>query len=96
MTKLGTLLFQYLFFHVEDNGILVEYVSFFLTLPNFDFITAQSSLITAQMDSVTPYYRPWVRHSVQYVVHCHAVTNQATESFGNSVADFEYLIKAEH
>ena len=32
---------MFLFFYVEDNGILVEY--------NFDFITAQSSLITAQM-----------------------------------------------
>ena len=38
--------------------ILVEYAYSFLrlilTLPNFDFITAQSSLITAQMGSVTP------------------------------------------
>ena len=29
----------------------------FLTLPNLDFITAHSSLITAQMGSVTPYFR---------------------------------------
>ena len=46
------------YFHVEDNGILVEYAYSFLrltlTLPNFDFITAQASLITAQMGSVTP------------------------------------------
>ena len=27
-----------------------------LTLPNIDFITAQSSLITAQMGSVTPLF----------------------------------------
>ena len=39
-----------------DIGILDEYISFFLTLPNFDFITAQSSLITAQMGSVTPLF----------------------------------------
>ena len=48
------------YFHVEDNGILVEYAYSFLrltlTLPNFDFITAQSSLITAQMGSVTPLF----------------------------------------
>ena len=44
------------------NGILVKYAYSFLrlilTLPNLDFITAHSSLITAQMGSVTPYFRP--------------------------------------
>ena len=67
-TNLVTLSFQYLylsemflFFHVEDNGILFEhaYSHFedeFLTLPNFDFITAHSSFITAQMGGVTPLF----------------------------------------
>ena len=39
---------MFLFFHVEDNGILVEYAYLFLdqflTLPNFDFITTLSKL----------------------------------------------------
>ena len=47
-------------FHVEDNGILVEYayslLRLILTLPNLDFITAHSSFITAQMCSVTPLF----------------------------------------
>ena len=52
---------MFLFFHVADNDILVEYAySFlrliFLTLPNLDFITAHSSLITAKMCSVTPLF----------------------------------------
>ena len=50
---------MFVFFHVEDNGILVEYAHFqhqFLTLHNLDFITAHSSLITAQMGSVTPLF----------------------------------------
>ena len=57
-----TLLFQYLllsemflFSRVEYNRILVEYAYSFLRLI---FNTAQSSLITAQMGSVTPYFRP--------------------------------------
>ena len=49
-----------LFFHVEDNGILVEYAYSFLrlilTLPNLGFITAHLSLITAKMCSVTPLF----------------------------------------
>jgi len=52
---------MFLFFHVEDNGILVEYAySFFLTLPNLDFITAHFSLITGKMCSVTPYFGPCI------------------------------------
>ena len=51
---------MFLFFHVDDNGILVEYAYSFLrlifTLPNLDFITAHFSLITAQMCSVTPLF----------------------------------------
>ena len=53
---------MFLFFHVEDNWILVEHayslLRLILTLPNLDFITAHSSFITAQMCSVTPYFRP--------------------------------------
>ena len=48
---------MFLFFHVEDNGILVEYAYSFLTLicntAHLDFITAHFSLITAKMCSVT-------------------------------------------
>ena len=47
----------FLFFHVEDNGILVECTySLILTLPNLAFITAHSSFVTAQMGSVTPLF----------------------------------------
>ena len=43
------------FFHVEDNGnMLTHFKDKFLTLHNLHFITAHSSLITAQMGSVTP------------------------------------------
>ena len=43
---------------MEDNGILVKYAYSFLKLtqPNLGFITAHSSLITAQTGSVTPYF----------------------------------------
>ena len=53
---------MFLFFHVEDNGIDIGWICLlifkinFLTLPNFDFITAQSSLIIALMGSVTPLF----------------------------------------
>ena len=51
---------MFLFLHVENNGMLVEYAYLFLilivTLPNLDFITTHSSLITAQMGSVTPLF----------------------------------------
>ena len=55
---------KFLFFHVEDNGILVEYAYSFLrlilTLPNLDFITAHFSLIAAKMCSVyPPILGPW-------------------------------------
>ena len=37
---------------------MVEYAySFFLTLPNLDFITAHFSLITAKMCNVTPLFQ---------------------------------------
>ena len=42
------------FFHVEDNGILVEYTYSFWRLIFFN--TAHSSLITAQMGSVPPLF----------------------------------------
>ena len=43
---------------MEDNGILVKYAYSFLKLiqPNLGFITAHSSLITAQTGSVTPLF----------------------------------------
>ena len=52
------LLFKYysemfLFFHADDTRILVEYTYSFLRLI---FNTAHSSLITAQMGSVTPLF----------------------------------------
>ena len=37
-------------------NMLTDFEDEFLTLPSFDFITAQSSLITAQMGSVTPLF----------------------------------------
>ena len=52
---------MFLFFHVEDNGILVEYAYSFLrlifnTAQLMHFITAHSSLTPAKMCSVTPLF----------------------------------------
>jgi len=48
-----------LFFHVEDNGLMVEYAYSFLrlTLPNLDFITAHSSLSLHKWAVLPPYFR---------------------------------------
>ena len=51
-------LFFIIFFHVEENGILVEYgysiLRIIFNTAQLDFITAHSNFITAQMGSVTP------------------------------------------
>ena len=47
---------HFFFFHAEDNEYWLNMLTQFVTLPNLDLITAHSSLITAQMCSVTPLF----------------------------------------
>ena len=44
-------------------NVLTHFEDEFLTLPNLDFITAHSSLITAQMAVLPPYFRSCVQES---------------------------------
>ena len=53
-----SIFFRNVYIHMEDNGYWLNMPILivkdeFLTLPNLDFITAHSSLITAQIGSVT-------------------------------------------
>ena len=61
--------------------MLTHFEDEFLTLPNLDFITAQSSLITAQMGSVTPLFQALTQVMRNKPTPAHTPMRTAKEDF---------------